>query len=161
MQRDKCRLARSVATGGRAVAAITSGLESGSHLRRSWLEQPARCLSKFYISCDFLAGPLKLYIGAMKNDVSRLLRWAVEKQYGAKAIAVRDVTVHLRQGNGTVWYGTVTVFELADHPRAKQAYGWYYELPYSREKRFCSALHTGPIASPEDAVRAEIRTMAR
>ena len=91
----------------------------------------------------------------MKQDVVRLLRWFVEKQYGCKAIAVDTATVRLKEGNATIWYGVVTIFHLDTHPAAKKAYGWYYEV----EQRFMSALQAGPIASPEDAVRSEFKLL--
>ena len=95
----------------------------------------------------------------MNKEVMRQLRWAVEKEHGSKAVAVKDVTVHLKQGAQTLWYGTVTVFELDDHPAAKTAYGWYYEIPTSGEQRYLSVLHAGSIGSPQDAVRAKIDVM--
>ena len=91
--------------------------------------------------------------------MARLLRWAIEKQHGCKAIAVDEVTVRLKQGAETLWYGTVTVFELADLPAAKKAYGWCYDMPFTGERRYLSRLHAGSIATQEDAVRAEIKTM--
>ena len=43
----------------------------------------------------------------------------------------------------------------SDHPTAKRAYAWSYERDDGR-RRFFAVSHTGPIASPHDAVRAAI-----
>ena len=39
---------------------------------------------------------------------------------------------------------------------AKVAYGWSDPVPGSENRRFYAVLHTGPVASPEQAVRAAI-----
>ncbi len=55
-----------------------------------------------------------------------------------------------------VWDGDVYVFDLTDHPTAKVAYGWSDPVPGSDRRRFYAVLHTGPVDSPEKAVRAAI-----
>ena len=55
-----------------------------------------------------------------------------------------------------VWDGDVYVFDLTDHPTAEVAYGWSDPVPGTDRRRFYAVLHTGPVDSPENAVRAAI-----
>lgn len=88
------------------------------------------------------------------------LKKAVEAQHGGTATFAQSVPVHEQHNGETVWDGSVAVFDLAGHPTAKRAYAWSYERPDGR-RRFFAVLHTGPIASPRDAVRAAIVAEAR
>ena len=90
----------------------------------------------------------------MKRIAMRELRWAIEAQYGCKAVPSREQTVHVRDGDRTLWYGTVTSFSLEGHPSASTAYGWYSVVPATGESEYFFALHGGPVTSPEEAVRA-------
>lgn len=90
------------------------------------------------------------------------LKQAVESQHGGTATFVQAVPVHEKQGDQTVWYGTVSVFDLAGHPKANRAYAWSYEVPGGGGKRrFIAVLHLGPITGPVEAVRAAIVAEAR
>ena len=89
----------------------------------------------------------------------RELRWAVEAQHRCKAVPLHEVSVHEKQDGHTLWYGTVTVFALEDHPTATRAYAWYYEMLGTRERTFLSALHVGPVNTAAGAVRAALATM--
>jgi len=83
------------------------------------------------------------------------LKKAVESQHGGTATFVQAVPVHETHEGETVWDGVVHIFDLVGHPTANRAYAWSYELGDGR-RRFFAVLHTGPIASPRDAVRAAI-----
>ncbi len=88
------------------------------------------------------------------------LKKAVESQHGGTATFAQSVPVHEQHNGETVWDGSVAVFDLAGHPTAKRAYAWSYELGDGR-RRFFAVLHTGPISSPSDAVRAAIVAEAK
>ncbi|MBS0469634.1 MAG: hypothetical protein JSR60_01090 [Proteobacteria bacterium] len=89
------------------------------------------------------------------------LKKAVESQHGGTATFVQAVPVHEVHEGETVWDGVVHVFDLKDAPSgAMRAYAWSYELGDWR-RRFFAVLHTGPIASPRDAVKAAIVAEAR
>ena len=88
------------------------------------------------------------------------LKKAVESQHGGTATLVQSVPVHEEFEGKTVWDGTVHVFDLAGHPKAKRAYAWSYERDDGR-RRFFAVLHSGPIDSPVKAVRAAIAAEAR
>jgi hypothetical protein len=57
----------------------------------------------------------------------------------------------------TVWDGVVEVFDLKNHPTASRVYAWSYETDNPNEStHHVTVLHTHPIKSAEDAVRAFI-----
>jgi hypothetical protein len=88
------------------------------------------------------------------------LKRAVESQHGGTATLAQSVPVHEKHGGETVWQGTVHIFDLAGHPKAKRAYAWSYELPDGR-RRFFAVLHVPPITGPVEAVRAAIVAEAK
>ena len=88
------------------------------------------------------------------------LKKAVESQHGGTATLVQSVPVHEQHGGETVWKGTVHIFDLAGHPKAKRAYAWSYELPDGK-RRFFAVLHIPPIIGPVEAVRAAIVAESR
>ena len=55
----------------------------------------------------------------------------------------------------TAGKGVVEVFELVNHPQAKEAYAWSYTID-AGETRHVAVLVVPPIDSPADAVRAAI-----
>lgn len=91
------------------------------------------------------------------NDVTpnELLR-AVEHQHDCKARLVQSVPVKETQGADTVWEGVVHVFEIYGNAKATTAYAWSSPIEGSDKRRFFAVLHTGPVKSPLDAVRAAI-----
>jgi hypothetical protein len=96
----------------------------------------------------------------MSEVAATELKKAVESQHGGTATFVQAVPVHETHEGKTVWDGVVHVFDLADHPTAKRVYAWSYERDDGR-RRFFAVLHTGPIASPTDAVRAAMVAEAK
>jgi hypothetical protein len=84
------------------------------------------------------------------------LKRAVETQHGCTATYVQSVPVKETFGDKTVWEGTVHVFKINGHPRARQAYAWSSPIEGSDKRRFFAVLHQPPITSPLDAVRAAI-----
>jgi hypothetical protein len=88
------------------------------------------------------------------------LKQAVESQHGGTATYVQSVPVHEKLKAETVWNGTVAVFDLAGHPKAKRAYAWSYELPDGK-RRFFAVLAAGYITSPAKAVQAAIVAEAK
>ena len=82
------------------------------------------------------------------------LRQAVEDEYSCLATLHRIVRVVEKLEGGTVWECDVAVFRLVDHPTAEIAYAWSDPAWRSDGGRFYAGLHTGPVDSPETAVRA-------
>jgi hypothetical protein len=57
----------------------------------------------------------------------------------------------------TVWEGVVEVFDLVGHPSAFRAYAWAHDTnDPENPHRHVTVLHSHPIKSAEDAVRAAI-----
>jgi hypothetical protein len=88
------------------------------------------------------------------------IKQAVESQHGGTATFVQSVPIHEEHAGQTVWDGTVAVFDLSGHPRAKRAYAWSYERPDGK-RRFMAVLHAGPVTGPREAVRAAIVAESR
>ena len=86
------------------------------------------------------------------------LREAVESQHGGRATPVQAVPVREEFEGQPVWTGVVHVFQLEGHPGGVQrAYAWSTLLDEETgHRRFYAVLHTGPVKSPVDAVRAAI-----
>ena len=81
---------------------------------------------------------------------------AVEVQHECRAVFRDTVRVREEYEGEAVWEGDVYVFDLIDHPTAEVAYGWSDPVPGTDRRRFYAVLHTGPVGSPEKAVRAAI-----
>jgi hypothetical protein len=85
------------------------------------------------------------------------LKQAIEAQHGGKATFVQAVPVREEFQSEIAWEGVVHVFHLEGHPAADRAYAWSTVLDEETgRRRFYAVLHTGPIKSPVDAVRAAI-----
>jgi hypothetical protein len=83
------------------------------------------------------------------------LRDAVERLHGCPAQLVEAVLVSSESFEGPLgWHGVVHVFDLAGHRSADRCYAWSWRVEGSDQRRFFAVLHTPPIASPAEAVRA-------
>ncbi|MFS8086466.1 MAG: hypothetical protein ACMG6H_12610, partial [Acidobacteriota bacterium] len=57
----------------------------------------------------------------------------------------------------TVWQGTVEVFDVSGHPKAKRAYAWGHVTGENDQaRRYVTVLELPPVTSPETAVKAGI-----
>ena len=86
---------------------------------------------------------------------------AVETQHGCRAVHRDNVRVREEYEGQPIWDGEVYVFDLTGHPTAEVAYGWSDPVPGTDNRRFYAVLHTGPVDSPEKAVRAAIASEYR
>lgn len=87
---------------------------------------------------------------------SHELKQAVEKTHGGTAKLLERVPILERFQGKTAWEGVVHVFALENHPKATKCYAWSAPVEGSKKRRFYAVLHTPPINSPADAVRAAI-----
>jgi len=55
---------------------------------------------------------------------------------------------------GSVWSGTVSVFDLVDHPTAARCYAWSSSAEGSELREYAIVLHDEAVASAQAAVRA-------
>lgn len=84
------------------------------------------------------------------------LRTHVERLLDCKAFFVEDVIVIEKFRTETVWAGTVSVFRIEGHQKARMAYAWSSPIEGSTKRRYYAVLHIPPVDSPEKAVRASI-----
>jgi hypothetical protein len=90
-------------------------------------------------------------------DYIHELEEVIRKLHGAKAKHAKSVPVKETFQGQTVWDGTVEVFKLRGHPKAKKAYAWAHDTDDPlRPRRHVTVLHIPPVTSPELAVRAAI-----
>lgn len=94
-------------------------------------------------------------IKKVQSDKEALTR-AVEKLHGVKAIFIDSSPVHEEMDGKTVWKGTVSLFDLTDHPTAKKCFAWSVPPTSSTKEKFYAVLMTPQIDTPEKAVRASI-----
>jgi hypothetical protein len=87
---------------------------------------------------------------------------AIRHMHECDARYVEPVDVHEKVQEGqplagqTVWEGTVQVFALTGHPKAKRAYAWRFFNEDSQRWNYVAVLHTGPVDSPTKAVQGYI-----
>ena len=85
------------------------------------------------------------------------LRDGIRKMHGADSTHVESVPVKEVFQGKTVWDGVVEVFDLIGHPTAFRVYAWGHDTDDpTNPRRHVLVLHTHPIKSAQDAVRAAI-----
>jgi hypothetical protein len=87
------------------------------------------------------------------------IKQAVELSAECPATHIETVAVVEKFGSKTAWEGTVEVFDLQGHPKAKRAYGWAYHD--GAETRFVAVLEIPPVDSANTAVRLAIAQKAQ
>lgn len=89
------------------------------------------------------------YIGELRDVIRRL--------HGVDSEHVGSVPVKETFQGKTVWDGIVEVFDLKDHPTAFRIYAWAHDTDDPENpRRHVTVLHSHPIKSAQDAVRAAI-----
>jgi hypothetical protein len=85
------------------------------------------------------------------------LRDVIRRLHGADAKHVASVPVKETFQGKTVWDGIVEVFELYGHPTASKLYAWAHDTDDpDKPRRHVTVLHSHPITSAREAVRAAI-----
>lgn len=79
--------------------------------------------------------------------------------HGCESRYVRSAPVREVFNNLVAWEGTVQIFDLIDHPKAKRCYAWSY--PDGDKIRSVAVLELPPVDSPETAVKVAIAAKAR
>jgi len=95
----------------------------------------------------------------MKITLLDEIKQAVEASAECPAVHIETVAVVELFRGQTVWEGTVEVFDLKGHPKAKRAYGWAYQD--GKETRFVAVLEIPPVDSANTAVRLAIAQKAQ
>ena len=95
----------------------------------------------------------------MKVEEVQEIKDAILAVHGVDSRHVSSVRVVERFKGKIAWQGTVEVFDLIDHPKAKRAYGWMYR---DNDKNMATAvLEVPPVDSPQSAVKVAIASKAR
>lgn len=85
------------------------------------------------------------------------LRDVIRRLHGAEATHVESVAVKETFKGQTVWEGAVEVFDLVGHPTAHRVYAWANDTDDpNKPRQHVTVLHSRPIKSAQDAVRAAI-----
>lgn len=91
------------------------------------------------------------YIEELQNAILNL--------HSCEADYVETVPITETFQDQIVWEGSVEVFNLRGHPKAKRAFAWSHETDKGR--RYVTVLELPPIDSAQKAVRAAIVDEAR
>lgn len=85
------------------------------------------------------------------------LRKTIRQLHGVESRHLESIPVKEMFQGRTVWEGVVEVFELIGHPTAQRLYAWTHATDDPlNPRRHVTVLHSHPIKSAEDAVRAVI-----
>ncbi len=97
---------------------------------------------------------------ATKTDHIASLTNAIRKLHGCESRHVESVPVVESFRGKTIWRGTVEVFAVSDHPKAKRCYAWIEGTGKANRSRFVAVLELPPVKSAPDAVRVAIASEA-
>jgi hypothetical protein len=89
----------------------------------------------------------------------QLLQKAILETHGTDSRHIDSVPVVEQFEGQTAWQGTVEVFELIDHPKAKRAYAWTYRD--GDQNKTIAVLEILPVDSPQSAVKMAIAAKGR
>ena len=85
------------------------------------------------------------------------LQEAIRRLHGVESEHIESVPVKETFQGKTVWEGVVEVFDLKGHPTAFRVYAWSHDTDDPENpKRHVAVLHSHPIKSAQDAVKAAI-----
>jgi hypothetical protein len=87
------------------------------------------------------------------------LKDAIRAAHGCESLHVESVPVKEIFEGQTAWQGTVEVFDLVGHPKAKRAYAWTHRGDDQNET--IAVLEIPPVDSPQAAVKVAIAAQAR
>ena len=86
------------------------------------------------------------------------LQSAIKAMHGCDSRYVESVPVKEVFNKLIAWQGTVEVFDLVGHSKAKRVYAWQYEE--GNETKTVSVLEIPPVDSPQTAVKVAIASKA-
>ena len=85
---------------------------------------------------------------------------AIRAVHGCNSVHVASEPVHEVFQGLTAWQGTVEVFDLIGHPKAKRLYAWQYEDD-DKQTKTITVLEIPPVDSPQIAVKLAIAAKAK
>jgi hypothetical protein len=85
------------------------------------------------------------------------LKQVVFHLHGSDSTWVESVPVHEMVQGRTVWKGTVEVFDLRIHPKAKRPYAWSRKIGGGNvDERFVAVLEIPPVKDAQTAVQVSV-----
>jgi hypothetical protein len=88
------------------------------------------------------------------------LKGVIGRLHGCEADHVETVPITEYFQGKVVWDGSVEVFKVRGHPKAKRCYAWAYTDDEGKRK-YTAVLELPPVDSPRSAVKAAIVSEAR
>ena len=96
----------------------------------------------------------------MQPENIKSFQVAIKDVHGCDSRHVESVPVHEVFQGQTAWQGTVEVFDLIGHEKAKRLYAWQYQGG-PEEIKTVIVLGILPVDSPQIAVKVAIASKAR
>jgi len=87
------------------------------------------------------------------------LKDAIRAMHGCESLHVESVPVKEVFEGQTAWEGTVEVFDLVGHPKAKRAYAWSHRD--ADQNKTVAVLEIPPVDSPQSAVKVAIASKGK
>ena len=87
------------------------------------------------------------------------LKDAIRGTHGCESLHVESVPVKEVFEGQTAWEGTVEVFDLVGHPKAKRAYAWSHRD--ADQNKTVAVLEIPPVDSPQSAVKVAIASKGK
>ncbi len=87
------------------------------------------------------------------------LKDAIRAMHGCESLHVESVPVKEVFEGQTAWEGTVEVFDLVGHPKAKRAYAWSHRD--ADQNTTVAVLEIPPVDSPQSAVKVAIASKGK
>ena len=95
---------------------------------------------------------------ALPKEIAELKN-AIRETHGCESLHVESVRIKEPFKSQTAWEGTVEVFAVIDHPKAKRAFAWSYRD--GDQNKTVAVLAIPPVDSPQNAVKAAIARKGR
>ena len=88
-----------------------------------------------------------------------LLQRAIKETHGCASLHIESLAVKAVFNGQTAWEGTVEVFGLIDHPKAKRAFAWSYQD--GNQNKTVAVLAIPPTDTAQNAVKMAIASKRR
>lgn len=87
------------------------------------------------------------------SDYRRALLNAVEMRANCSAQYLQTQPVRISVDGKVLWDGKVEIFQLSNHPQAKQAFGWWFQNKENKTE-YVAIMGVPPLDTPLAAVKA-------
>lgn len=117
---------------------------------------PTRFVSSSSVTCRCFFADVTPNLVDLQTPARQTAQFLIHHLLAGRAEYV--TTEHIEEvfHGETVWSGDVATFMLTDHPSAATAYAWKETNSETGKSRLFAVLASGPIDSPNAAIRASI-----